>query len=288
MPTLTIIGGGQVGKALGYALTQQAGFTLNGVLNRSLTSAQQACDFIGQGKAVQHYAELTTADVYLITVTDSHISHCAESLAASGVLQPGNLVIHCSGALTVAALDAAQMKGADVASLHPIKSFIDPALSVATLNDTFFGLEANAEITAKITPWITAIGGHVLPIATEQKSFYHIALVIACNYLTALTEVAVQCLGKAGLSAEQSLAALKPLMSYTLENIFHHGTAAALSGPIARGDSKIVATHLHALQQNAPDIVTLYKALGKVALELASAKGSLSTQGIADLKEALV
>ncbi len=288
MPTLTIIGGGQVGKALGYAFTQQAGFTLHYVLNRSLISAQQACDFIGQGEAIQEYTELTPSDVYLLTVTDSHIHQCAEHLANSGVLQPGNLVIHCSGALTVAVLEAVQLKGAEVASLHPIKSFIDPALSVSTLTGTFFGLEASAEVTARMTPWITGIGGQVLPIATEQKSFYHIALVVACNYLVALTEVAVQCLGKTGLSPELSLTALKPLMSHTLENIFDHGTAAALSGPIARGDTKIVAAQIQTLHEKAPDFVTLYKSLGKVALGLTDTKGLLSSKEIADLEKWMV
>lgn len=256
MLSLTIIGGGQVGKALGYAFTHQAGWTLQYVVNRSLASAQQTCDFIGQGKAIQHYTELTSTDIYLLTVTDSQISHCAEQLANSGVLQPGQLVMHCSGALTIAALSAAEEKGAAVASLHPIKSFIDPGLSIKTLSGTFFGLEANAAITAKITPWVIAIGGQVLPIASDQKNFYYAALVFASNYLVALTEVAKQCLAKAGVSTDQGLAALKPLMSHTLANIFNHDTVAALSGPIARGDAQVVSEQLRVLNKKAPDIAT--------------------------------
>ena len=71
---------------------------------------------------------------------------------------------------------------------------------------------------------------------------------------------------------------LKPLITGTLGNIERIGIPAALTGPVARGDRKTIADHLEAIETKLPDLLTLYRTLGRHTLTIAEAKGSLSPQ----------
>jgi predicted short-subunit dehydrogenase-like oxidoreductase (DUF2520 family) len=71
---------------------------------------------------------------------------------------------------------------------------------------------------------------------------------------------------------------LKPLVGATLENVDSLGTAAALTGPIARGDLGTIQKHLDALQRECPDNSALYRELGLSTAPLALQNGSISVE----------
>jgi predicted short-subunit dehydrogenase-like oxidoreductase (DUF2520 family) len=273
MLRLNLIGGGQVGKTLACLLTQKAGFSLQHVLHRSQESAQQACDFIQQGMPTTDYRALTPADCYLITVPDRSIARCVEALAACHVLAPGNIVFHCSGFLASDILQPAQSQGAHTASMHPIKSFVDPLRSIQTFAGTYCALEGDSYATGLLGAWIEQIGGISFPLQAENKALYHTAFVIASNYLVVLHETALQTLQKAGIPTDFSQKILAPIMQHTLQQSFSLGVTQALSGPIARGDTAVVAAEIAALQQWNPAVSALYRMLGEMALPLAQQKG---------------
>jgi len=56
----------------------------------------------------------------------------------------------------------------------------------------------------------------------------------------------------------------------TLENLTRQEPLAALTGPVARGDTVTIRRHLEALTH---DDALLYRALGRAALELAQKRG---------------
>ncbi len=68
----------------------------------------------------------------------------------------------------------------------------------------------------------------------------------------------------------EAIPAVLPLVRGTLENLEQLGVAAALTGPIARGDVDTVRLHLARLS---PGERALYSALGLEALRLARAAG---------------
>lgn len=277
MPTFNLIGAGQVGQALGYLLANNAGLVLQHVLSRSINSAEQACVFIGQGQAVHDYSDLMPANVYLVTVPDQEIIGCAEKLAATGLLRPEDIIIHCSGVRASSDLIAAKSYEAKIASLHPIKSFVDPQRAIATFSGTYCGIEGDPETYPIIQAWVAAIGGKSFIIDPNQKLIYHSALVFACNYLNALTDISLRCLEQASLDRSTALEILHPLMHNTLEQIFAlgpQGTAAALSGPIARGENEIIQQELLALKQWDQQIADTYQLLGQFTVELAQKKGT--------------
>jgi predicted short-subunit dehydrogenase-like oxidoreductase (DUF2520 family) len=65
-------------------------------------------------------------------------------------------------------------------------------------------------------------------------------------------------------------------MVSALQNIEEFGTAASLTGPVARGDEKTIRGHLDALEQLPPEISRVYKVLGQEAVNLAVHSGGIS------------
>jgi predicted short-subunit dehydrogenase-like oxidoreductase (DUF2520 family) len=171
--------------------------------------------------------------------------------------------------------------------MHPVKSIPDPARAAQTFAGTWCGAEGDAQALALLKPAFAAIGARLFDIDPASKTIYHAASVIACNYLAALVESAVQCYGKAGLERSTALQVMEPLMRETLDNIFRLGTGAALTGPIARGDTEVIARHAAALTTWNPGIAAIYRALGAATLELARAQGTMKDEAYSALARVL-
>ncbi|MFC5475181.1 Rossmann-like and DUF2520 domain-containing protein [Paraherbaspirillum soli] len=270
--TLSIIGCGKVGKTLGRLWHAQQTFQLLDVLNRSVASAQQACNFIGAGAAAASYDELRNADIYLIAAGDDQIAACCEALAASGKLNSDSIVFHCSGALSSHDLAAAGLQGAALASIHPIRSFADPQQVALHFAGTWCGSEGDAAALAVLTPAFNAIGAQAVNIKRDSKVLYHAAAVFASNYLVTLIDVASQAYVEAGLPPEIALKLIEPLLLESAANAFKLGPAAALTGPIARGDMATVRRQYQAVQQWDPQAAALYRQFELLTLELAARK----------------
>ncbi len=282
-----LIGGGKLGKTLGYLWQHHGIAQLAGVLNRSLASSQAVVDFIHAGQAVINLQELPPAKVFLLGCGDDQLADCCKTLAKSGVLQAGNVVLHCSGALSSAILQPAKDVGAHIASIHPIKSFAAPAQAIHDFAGTFCGMEGDTAALVLLEPWFNAIGANTFHIDPQQKTLYHTASVIACNYLVALQEISLQTFAQAGVERELAMQILSPIVRGTAENVFRLGTANALTGPIARGDYRVVERQLSALQTWQPDFADIYRLLGKTAVELSQRQGHATADDLATLREVL-
>ncbi|UTY57101.1 Rossmann-like and DUF2520 domain-containing protein [Massilia sp. erpn] len=269
MPTLSIIGGGHVGRALGHLLAGQ--FSVQDVLTRSPQSAQQAVDFIGAGRALHDYAQLRPADVYLLAVSDDQILPACAALAAAVPLASA-VVFHCSGALASDQLQAASEAGAYTASVHPVRSFADPAAVAANFAGTFCGVEGDARALAVLDPALQAIGGRPVAIDAAAKTVYHAAAVFASNYLVTVLDAALRAYQAAGIPEAVARELARPLASETLNNVFRLGAAPALSGPIARGDFATVARQQQAVAAWDGATGELYQALVAPTAALAARK----------------
>lgn len=284
---LNIIGCGKVGKTLGYLWQQNGIFQIGGVVNRSLASSQAAVDFIQAGQAITQIQDLPPADVFLLGCSDHHLAACCAALAQSGVLRAGNCVLHCSGAVSSSILQPAKDQDALIASIHPIKSFADPAQAVHQFAGTFCGMEGDAEALHRLGPCFSALGATTFEIDAANKTLYHAASVIACNYLVALQEISLQTFAQAGVERELARQILEPIVHGTVNNLFRLGTANALTGPIARGDSAVVERQLSALQTWQPDFAEVYRLLGKTAVALSVQQGNATAADLTTLREVL-
>lgn len=285
--TLNIIGCGRVGRALARLWAHDGALEIQDVLDRRLEQSQAAVAFIGRGRAVEAVGQMRGAEAWMLTPPDDQIVACCTALAASGLLAAGNIVFHCSGALPSRELALAAACGAVVASVHPLKSFADPAVAAGTFRGTYCAAEGDASALAVLRPAFERIGGRVSDIDPAFKTIYHAASVIVCNYLTALLETGVRCYEKSGFARGTALSMMEPLVRETLDNAFKLGTVRALTGPIARGDHTVVARQIDALEAWEPGVAAIYRKLGVVATQLARAQGKADPVALAAIERLL-
>ncbi|NVM76773.1 putative short-subunit dehydrogenase-like oxidoreductase (DUF2520 family) [Duganella sp. SG902] len=268
--SVNLIGAGHVGRVLGRLLAAQ-GFHIQQVLTRSADSAREAVAFIGAGGVATAYGQLQPAAVHVLAVGDDQIAPACAALARAVPLA-GSVVFHCSGALASDRLQAARDAGALVASVHPIRSFADPDVVAAQFAGTFCGIEGDEGALAVLTPALHAIGAQPVPIKAEAKTVYHAAAVFASNYLVTVLDAALRAYQAAGIPEPVARQLAQPLAAESMANVFRLGAAAALSGPIARGDMATVARQQQAVSAWDEETGALYRSLVAPTTELARRK----------------
>lgn len=285
--TLNIIGPGRAGRALG-ALFAHAGLcAVQDVLSAETATAQSAVDFIGAGRAVRALGDMRAADFWLLTPPDAAIAPVAAALAAAGRVRAGDIVFHCSGSQPSSILAPLAAAGAQLASVHPLKSFADPAIAAQTFAGTHCAAEGDAAALLRLRPLFERLGARFSVIDPAGKTLYHAASVLVSNDLVALMEAGLRAYGAAGLPRATAQAMMEPLVRGTLDNVLALGTVRALTGPVARGDAGVVARQLAALQALDPRIADAYRALGALALDLARAQGGAADAALEAVAAAL-
>ena len=278
--TLNVIGGGKVGKTLARLWSRLDLVRVEAIVNRSPASAREAVEFVGQGRAVEHCAEMPKADAVMISTTDEAIEPCCAALAAAGLLGPGVVVFHGSGSLPSTVLGPARSAGAQVASIHPVKSFADPARAVETFAGTYCALEGDPDACDLLRGILKRCGAIPFDVRPDMKTLYHAGTVVVCNYLVALVEAGLRCFEEAGIPRETATRIVRPIVEETVANVFALGPVAALTGPVARGEAAVVARQCEAIGLWNRDMQNLYKTLGRVALDLSRARGRAAAEAL--------
>jgi len=287
MKTLSVIGCGKLARALGRLWSQQGLFRIGDLLNRSEESGLQAAAFLGAGRVVDSFADLQPADVFLIATVDDAIAPCCNTLAASSILKPGDVVFHCSGLAPSTLLESAAREGAAIASVHPVKSFADPVQSIETFTGTFCALEGDPVALNLLQPAFEAIGGHCFSIDPVQKNLYHAGMVVISNYLTTLLETGGQIFERVGLPRTEAFKIMEPIVKGVVENVFSLGTIQSLTGPFSRGDVETIRHHLAALAQEDPLLDETYRQLGRATLALSRQQGTAPAARLEQLAQTL-
>lgn len=267
--SLAIVGPGRVGRALGKRL-RETGWRITVVAARTEASAKRAVRFIGGGHPVSGIpATVAAAAVILIAVPDDAIACVAAELArnASDDLQ-GKVVLHTSGALDVSVLDALRSCGPSVGSMHPLQTF--SGVSVPPLEGKVFAVEGDELAIRAARKMARALGGVPVSISAEKKPLYHAAGAFAAGLSLAMEEAGVQMLMAAGLKRREAQSALLSLTRQMLEHYEKFGPQKAWTGPLARGDFGVVASHEKALRQFTPEFLDAYRAVSRLSAQVLS------------------
>jgi predicted short-subunit dehydrogenase-like oxidoreductase (DUF2520 family) len=265
--TISIIGGGRIGRALGRRLRGQ-GWKIHSVVTRSQATARRAVRSIGGGSGSGDLSpSVLSASVILICVPDSAIAAVVNRLASYGKADlQSKTVLHTSGALSSEVLARLQPQGAAVGSIHPLQTF--SGVGIPALDGRTFAIEGDPAAIRVARAITRALGGQPLLLAASSKSLYHAAAAISAGHVLALEEAAIRIYISLGMKRQEALEAALPLTRQVLENLEHIGPRAAWTGPLARGDYSIIALHEEALQPLPLEYLDAYRAVNRLAARL--------------------
>jgi predicted short-subunit dehydrogenase-like oxidoreductase (DUF2520 family) len=281
---VAVVGAGRVGTALAVLLGK-AGHRVVAASGREASRAR--VDRYLPGTLFHRPADAARlGEVVLLAVPDDVVAEICGRIASGDGFREGQWVAHLSGSVPLLALGPARAAGATVLSLHPMQ----------TVPDVDSGIEDLPGVAVSVTAWDEAgyaggeslardIGSRPFRLDEERKPLYHAAAVFCSNYLVAVEGIAEKLFRRAG--AKDPVPLFAPLAEAALENALRLGPAAALTGPVARGDTGTVRRNLEALDRHAPEAVGAYVALARAAAELAASDGRLQPAERREVEEVL-
>ena len=310
-PSVSIIGAGRVGTALGLAL-KAAKYRVELVVTKHRVSAQRAATLIGPqtlGLAEAQLDELSRsqiasfnrASLIIIATPDDSIRPVANRLASVFRSKSIGLdrrekstppvALHTSGALSSEVLEPLRKLGFAIGSLHPLLSISDPKSGADLFSRAFFSVEGGARAVRLARSIVHDLGGQAFSIPADAKALYHAAALTASPNIIALFDIALEMLASCGLSRRRAQQVLLPLVESTLTNLKLQDPKRALTGPFKRGDAATIRKHIAAMKSaNLHDALAAYALLGRRSLALAKTqrKSPSRRQAIAQILSALV
>ncbi len=233
MEAVRIIGPGRAGTSLGQALAA------TGI----------AVDFLGRGDDFSSAAH--DVDLCVIATPDGVIAEVAQAI------DPGRAVVaHLAGSRGLDVLAPHERIGA----MHPLASLPDAATGQQRLTDSGWFAVAGDPLIVEV---VERLGGRYFEVADEHRGAYHAAAAIASNHTVALLGQVERVAAQVGVPFEAFL----PLITGSVDNVATKGAAAALTGPVARGDESTLDLHRASLD---PSELELYEALVVAARRLIS------------------
>jgi predicted short-subunit dehydrogenase-like oxidoreductase (DUF2520 family) len=264
-------------------LLQRAGHRIVAVSGRSDT-VHRAEAYLPRVPVLPPRQAVQGAQVILLGVPDDMIQGVCSQISTG--LQRGVVVAHLSGSLGLEVLASAAHWGISPLAIHPLQSIPDVDSGLKRIPGCSMAVTAANEATALLGDRLARdAGGRPFRIRSEDKPLYHAAAVFASNYLTTVEAIAERLFAAAGVQDTRS--AMGPLAIATLSNVIRQGPAAALTGPVVRGDVGTLERNLEALKQGAPEAIPAYTALARAALGIAERDGTLAWQDVKRVEEVL-
>ena len=230
---LIVVGPGRAGGAIALA-AERAGHEIVGVLTRSGDTRwhELAWD-----------EDLPDCDVVIIAVRDDAIAEVSHRLAPH--LKNVGVVAHMSGFTPVLALHHLQERGVAVGGFHPLQSLPDPESGADALAGAFVAIGGDDLAVDMLTHLASTLDLHHFLLDDKSRPAYHAAAAAAANFVVTALAVSADLYESAGIDPAVS----RPLVESVVANVFDHGPASSLTGPIARGDIDTVVGHLTAARE---------------------------------------
>ena len=220
------------------------------------------------------------SDLLLVAVPDPALPEAVARLAGR---PQAPVVLHTSGsrgADVLAPLAAGDTTASSIGALHPLKAFPRPLPHPDAARGVFFAVDGDEAAVALAERLVAAWGGIAGRVPGDRRDLYHLAATLAAGGVTTLLATAEHVACAAGLPPEVVggyLELARGAVAAASEEVVAGGSvAAAITGPVARGDDDTVARHLAALGELLPDLVPLVALLGHETLERQRASAPLT------------
>lgn len=266
--TIAVIGPGRVGTTLGLALAA-AGYHVVAVAGRSAGNVDRFVAAVPSAVPASAVAAARAAELILLTVNDDALVAVARDLAAADAVSARTRWIHTSGRYGVAALRPITLAGGRVAACHPAQT-VPTAKHPDALAGCAWAVTAERANLGWARQFVRMVDGDPVDVAEAARTRYHAALAVGSNGTAAVVSLARDLLLAAGVRAPERF--LGELVTRSAGNAARSG-AAALTGPVRRGDADTVAAHLADLRVALPEAVPSYRALAELALAYARRAG---------------
>ncbi|WP_233342840.1 Rossmann-like and DUF2520 domain-containing protein [Burkholderia cepacia] len=269
MATLNIIGSGRVGRTLGNLIVANHVLEIGDLYDMDAERACEAVEFIGAGRPIDRVSAMRPADVWLLSVPDTHISKVADQLARERPDRETSNAVHCSGTLDADVLAPLRANGWAVASAHPMLSFAHPPTAVFQFEGTPCGLEGDHSARVIWSDTLAAVGGRCFEIRPGSKTLYHAATAVASNFLPVLAAISAELWEASGTPDWLIPDMMRTLTRNCADSIVALGPREALTGPAACGDHAEVNAQSNAIANWDPVSRAAYDALSILAFRLA-------------------
>ncbi|MFO8001690.1 MAG: DUF2520 domain-containing protein [Marinilabilia sp.] len=245
--SIVLFGTGNVGTHLARALVE-SGFELRQIYNRTPDHATEA-PIPNSVSAISNLKEAdTTADLWLISVTDEAIVTIAENLPDFD-----GIVAHTAGSVPI-----------DTLSRFPYRGVFYPFQTLSKMREVdysevpFLVEGSDAGTTRRLLRLAGILSASVSEADSALRAKLHIAAVLACNFVNHLYTLSADLLEENGLSFKY----LTPLIKETTQKVLYMSPQAAQTGPAIRNDKTIIEKHLARLNDK-PSLQEIYRLLSQ-------------------------
>ncbi len=265
--SVTIVGRGKVG----------------GSLARAAAAAGVAFDHVGS----RRLRAVRPAALFVLAVSDAAALEVARALADSGV--PPSAVVHTAGLLEANHLAQLRASGWSVGQAHPLVSFASPRSALPAGATVLLGGDRLA--TSRARAFMVALGLRPFAPRALDRAAWHAVAALVANGAAALVALGASRWEAEGVPPRVASRALASLLASVALNVDRDGAAAALSGPVRRGDPGAIARHLAVLAPPlAPPAAAAhadlaYAALAIVQVPLAKSLGEASPTSLAKIEQ---
>lgn len=254
---LVIVGPGRAGGSIAIA-SSRAGHEVRAVVpgpSGSLPAPLADVPILERGSPIPD------CDLLVIAVRDDVIGEVADTIRTEST----GIAVHLSGFTSVAALEPLRLRGWETGSIHPLQSLLDPLRGADALRGSFAAVTAGGAAAPILASFVRSVGMRPFPLADADKQVHHAAAAAASNFLVSALAIASELAAHSGVPLE----AYASLSRAVVDNVYEHGAASALTGPVARGDLGTVAGQLEAAGSVSAELRARYAAMVEATARMA-------------------
>jgi predicted short-subunit dehydrogenase-like oxidoreductase (DUF2520 family) len=276
-----IVGPGRLGTLLATS-SSRAGHPVVAVAGGSVASRTRLTALVAGVRTTALSEVARDAQLIVLAVPDDAIAGVVRALVTADALRPGHRLVHLAGARGTGELALAAGAGAEVAACHPAMTVPTGTTDPEHLLGAAWAVTASASAGRWAHEWVRDLGGDPHDVPEDRRPLYHAALTMGSNAVAAAVATARQVLLAAKVDDPGSF--LLPLARASVEATAGTG-AAALTGPVVRGDLDTLAGHLAALDRDVPELAARYRLFARATL--ATARPGLDPSVVAALTRVL-
>jgi predicted short-subunit dehydrogenase-like oxidoreductase (DUF2520 family) len=206
--------------------------------------------------------ERPEATLYLIAINESRL---IELLNEFSNLNPNSLYCHFSASIDFSKFPKVIKKNSLI--LHPLQSFPNK-INPIKLDSIFFTFQGSKLVYKKLNNLFLVLKINTIIIEIKNAKAYHLMAIFVSNMQIALMKIATDLAKENNIDEVLAKKMLIPLIESTIHNISNNSLIDSLSGPLKRGETKLIKEHILYLNNFNKEYSEIYQKLNNVMLEM--------------------